>query len=50
MKNNNITPTVEGGLVIAIAVILGLISTYLPVIGMFVDFFWALPFAVLSVR
>ena len=50
MKNSNITPTVEGGLVIAIAVILGLASTYLPVIGMFVDFFWALPFAILSVR
>ena len=47
---SKITPTVEGGLVIAIAVILGLVSTYVPVIGMFVDFFWALPFAVLSVR
>ena len=50
MKNNNITPTVESGLVIAIAVILGLISTYLPIIGMLVDFFWALPFAILSIR
>ena len=47
---SKITPTVEGGLVIAIAVILGLVSTYIPVIGMLVDFFWALPFAVLSVR
>ena len=47
---SKITPTVEGGLVIAIAVILGLVSTYVPIIGMFVDFFWALPFAVLSVR
>ena len=47
---SKITPTVEGGLVIAIAIILGLVSTYVPVIGMFVDFFWALPFAVLSVR
>ena len=50
MKSNNITPTVESGLVIAIAVILGLISTYLPIIGMLVDFFWTLPFAILSVR
>lgn len=50
MMRSKITPTVEGGLVIAISVILGLISTYVPVIGMFVDFFWALPFAVLSVR
>ena len=47
---SKITPTVEGGLVIAIAVILGLISAYVPIIGMIVDFFWALPFAVLSVR
>ena len=50
MKSSNITPTVESGLVIAIAVILGLVSTYVPIIGMFVDFFWAVPFAVLSVR
>ena len=35
MNRNNITPTVESGLIAAIAVILGLISTYLPVIGMF---------------
>ena len=50
MKINNITPTVESGLIIAIAVILGLISTYLPVIGTVIDFFWALPFAVLSAK
>ena len=50
MNRNNITPTVESGLIAAIAVILGLISTYMPIIGMFVDFFWAVPFAVLTVR
>ena len=50
MKNNNIKPIVEGGLVTAIAVILGLVSTYLPVIGAIVDFFWALPFTILTVR
>ena len=47
---SKITPTVESGLVIAIAVILGLVSTYVPILGMLVDFFWALPFAILSVR
>lgn len=50
MKSSNITPTIEGGLVIAIAVILGLISTYLPIIGSIVDFFWAVPFALMTVR
>ena len=50
MKNTNITPTVECGLIIAVAIILGLISTYLPVIGTLIDFFWALPFAILTVR
>lgn len=48
--SSKITPTVEGGLVIAIAVILGLVSTYVPIIGMLVDFFWAVPFVVLAVR
>ncbi len=50
MTKTNITPTIECGLTVAIAVVLGLISTYLPIIGMLVDFFWALPFAILSVR
>ena len=47
---SKITPTVESGLVVAISVILGLVSTYVPVLGMIVDFFWALPFAILSMR
>ena len=50
MNRKNITPTVECGLISAIAVILGLASTYLPVIGILIDFFWAVPFAVLTIR
>lgn len=50
MKNSNITPTVEAGLTVAISIVLGLISTYLPVIGTLIDFFWSIPFAVLTVR
>ena len=50
MKNSNITPTVEVGLIVAIAVILGLISTYLPLIGTIVDFFWSLPFVIIVIR
>lgn len=48
--SSRITPTVEGGLLTAIAVILGLASIYLPVIGLFVEFFCAVPIVVLTVR
>ena len=47
---NNITPTVEGGLLVAISVILGLCANYLPVIGAVVEFFCAVPFVILTVR
>lgn len=48
--NSKITPTVEGGLLTAVAVILGLASTYLPLIGLFLEFFCAVPIVVLTVR
>ena len=48
--NSKITPTVEGGLLTAIAVILGLASIYLPILGLFVEFFCAVPIVVLTVR
>ena len=48
--DNKIKPIVEGGLLAAIAVILGLASVYLPVIGIFIEFFWALPIIILTVR
>ena len=47
---SRITPTVEGGLLTAIAVILGLASVYLPILGLFVEFFCAVPIVVLTVR
>ena len=50
MESRKITPTVEGGLLTAIAVILGLAATYLPVVGVVVEFFCPAPFAVLTVR
>ena len=46
----NITPTVEGGLLTAIAVILGLMSVYVPVFGVVMEFFLAVPIVVLTVR
>ena len=47
---SKVTPTIEGGLLTAISVILGLVSVYLPVIGLFVEFFCAVPIVVLTVR
>ena len=46
----NITPTIEGGLLVAITVIMGLITVYVPILGMFVEFFCAVPLAVLTAR
>lgn len=46
----NVTPTVEGGLLVAIIVILGVVTVYVPLVGMFAEFFFAVPVAVLTVR
>lgn len=46
----NVTPTIEGGLLVAITVILGLLTMYLPLVGIFVEFFFAVPSAVLTAR
>lgn len=47
---SRVTPTIEGGLLTAIAVILGLTSVYLPIIGIIIEFFCAVPIVVLTVR
>ena len=46
----SISPTIEGGLLVAITVILGLVTVFVPIIGIFFDFFFAVPLAVLTVR
>jgi len=46
----SVTPTVEGGLLVAITVILGAVSFFLPIFGIFVEFFCAVPLAVLTTR
>ena len=46
----SVTPTIEGGLLVAITVILGLVTVYVPIFGMFVEFFCAVPLAVLTAR
>lgn len=46
----SVTPTIEGGLLVAITVIIGLVTVYIPIVGMFAEFFFTLPLAVLTVR
>ena len=46
----NITPTVEGGLLVAMTLIIGLVSVYVPILGTFAEFFCAVPLAVLTAR
>ena len=46
----SITPTIEGGLLVAITVILGLMTVYVPLLGIIVEFFFAVPSAVLTAR
>lgn len=46
----NVTPTIEGGFLVAITVILGLLTIYVPLLGIFVEFFFAVPVAVLTAR
>ena len=46
----SITPTIEGGLLVAITVIMGLVTVYVPIFGMLVEFFCAVPLAILTAR
>ena len=46
----SITPTIEGGLLVAMTIILGLVAVYVPLLGMLVEFFSAVPLTVLTAR
>lgn len=51
MQNNNkVVPMVEGGVLVAVAIIFALISVYIPVIGTFVNLIWPVPIILLGVR
>ncbi|HWQ62315.1 MAG TPA: DUF2232 domain-containing protein, partial [Negativicutes bacterium] len=50
MRQNNTRPTVEAGVMSAIAIVFALISTYVPVLGVFVTFLWPVPIILLGVR
>lgn len=48
--NSKVAPLIESGLMAAITAILGMAATYLPVVGLFVEFLCPLPIVVLTVR
>lgn len=50
MHQNRVRPMVEGGILSAVAIIFALISTYLPLIGPFVNLIWPVPIILLGVR
>lgn len=50
MHQTNTRPTVEAGVMSAIAIVFALISAYVPVLGVFVTFLWPVPIILLGVR
>jgi Predicted membrane protein len=50
MHQSNTRPTVEAGVMSAVAIVFALISAYVPVIGAFVTFLWPVPIILLGVR
>lgn len=50
MQRSPVRPVVEGGVLTAIAIIFALISTYVPVLGAFVNLIWPVPIVLLGVR
>jgi uncharacterized protein YybS (DUF2232 family) len=50
MHQTNTRPTVEAGVMSAIAIVFALISAYIPVLGVFVTFLWPVPIILLGVR
>lgn len=50
MQRSPVRPVVEGGVLTAVAIIFALISTYVPVLGVFVNLIWPVPIVLLGVR
>lgn len=50
MQKSPVRPVVEGGVLTAVAIIFALISTYIPVLGVFVNLIWPVPIVLLGVR
>ena len=50
MAYRRIRPMAEGGILTAVAILFAFVSTYVPVIGAFVNLIWPLPIILLGVR
>lgn len=50
MQKSPVRPVVEGGVLTAVAIIFALISTYVPILGVFVNLIWPVPIVLLGVR
>ncbi|MDF2568789.1 MAG: hypothetical protein K0R55_393 [Sporomusa sp.] len=50
MQKAPVRPVVEGGVLTAVAILFALISTYVPVVGAFVNLIWPVPIILLGVR
>ncbi len=50
LEHYKITPLTESGLLTAMTVLLAVMATYLPVIGILAALFWAIPIVLLTVR
>jgi uncharacterized protein YybS (DUF2232 family) len=50
MHQSNTRPTVEAGIMAAIAVVFALISVYVPIVGAFVTLLWPVPIILLGIR
>lgn len=49
-QESRIRPTVEGGILSAVAIVFALISAYMPLLGPFVNMIWPVPIILLGVR
>lgn len=50
MQKSPVRPVVEGGILTAVAIIFAFISTYVPILGVFVNLLWPVPIVLLGVR
>lgn len=48
--NRKISAMVEAGILAAVAIVMALLSTYMPVLGMFLTFIWSLPIIICGMR
>jgi uncharacterized protein YybS (DUF2232 family) len=50
MRQTQVKPMVEGGILSAVAIVFALISAYMPIVGPFINLVWPVPIILLGVR